>query len=360
MDKRLNFAVVGCGRVAYKHLGALEALSGKARLAAVCDLDEQKARSTALKYSVPWYLDYREMMSAHPEIDVVSVLIPTGYHAPVVIDLARFGKHIIVEKPMALRVCDCEAMNQACMINGCRLYVIYQNRYNQPVQAARNAWDSGRFGRQVMATVRVRWTRHQHYYRQDDWHGTWALDGGVMSQQASHHLDLLQWFMGPVEFVQCQSATRLLDLEVEDTGVALIRFKSGALGVFEATVAARPENLEGSLSLLGEKGSVVIGGIAVNELLTWKFAYETEEDEHIRTNVSQIVSNVYGNGHVGNLADVIHAVKTEEKPVALVDGEEGLKNIRILTALYESAARNGDRVAPGMEMKLCRLGELAN
>ncbi len=360
MADRLNFAVIGCGRVAYKHFGALEALSDEARLVAVCDIDRQKAGAASKKYNVPWHADYRMMMAEHPEIDVVMVLIPTGYHAPVVIDLARFGKNIVVEKPMALRVSDCEAMVQACNNHGCGLYVIYQNRYNHPVQAARAAWDRGRFGKPVMSTVRVRWARYQNYYEQDNWHGTWALDGGVMSQQASHHLDLLQWFMGPVESVQCLSATRLLDIEVEDTGAALIKFESGAIGIYEATVATRPDNLEGSMSLLGEKGTAVVGGIAVNELLTWKFDQEEGEDELIRTNVSQVVPNVYGHGHTPNIADVITAVKTGIKPPSLVDGEEGLKNIRLLTALYESAARGGEKVCPGVEMKACRLGEIVN
>lgn len=360
MSERLNFAVIGCGRVAYKHFGALEALSDQAKLVAVCDIDKQKAGSASKKYNVPFYADYRQMMARHPEIDVVSVLIPTGYHAPVVIDLAKFGKNILVEKPMALRVCDCEAMVQACRDNGCNLYVIYQNRYNHPVQTARVAWDKGRFGKPVMSSVRVRWARYQKYYEQDNWHGTWALDGGVMSQQASHHLDLLQWFMGPVESVQCLSATRLLNIEVEDTGAALLKFESGAIGIYEATVATRPDNLEGSISLLGENGTAVIGGIAVNELLTWKFQKEEMEDEQIRSNVSQVVPNVYGHGHTPNIADVIVALKTGIKPPSLVDGEEGLKNIRLLTALYESAARNGEKVCPGVEMKACRLGEIIN
>ncbi|MFP4212736.1 MAG: Gfo/Idh/MocA family protein [Desulfohalobiaceae bacterium] len=359
MDSRLNFAVIGCGRVAYKHFQALQTLQDQARLIAVCDINPEKAGAAAQKYGVPAYLDYHELLARHPEVDVLQVLVPTGYHAAVVQDLASYGRHIVVEKPMALRIKDCEAMIQACEEHGCQLYVIYQNRYNPPVQAARLAWDQGRLGRPVMATVRVRWARHQNYY-QDKWHGTWALDGGVMSQQASHHLDLLQWFMGPVQSIQCQAATRVLDIEVEDTGAALLRFKSGAMGIYEATVAARPDNLEGSLSLLGEKGTVVIGGIAVNELLTWKFEQETSEDDEIRKNVSQMVPNVYGHGHTPNIADVIQAITTGIKPSALVDGQEGKRNIEILNAMYESAATDGEKVCAGVEMKTCRLGLLQN
>jgi predicted dehydrogenase len=188
-----------------------------------------------------------------------------------VIDLARYGKHIVTEKPMALAVSDCDEMIAACKKNNCRLFVIKQNRFNPAVVAARKALEEGRFGKMVMGTVRVRWRRYQKYYEQDNWHGTWALDGGVMSQQASHHLDLLQWFMGPILQMTCKTATRLLNIEVEDTALATFEFTSGALGAFEATVATRPEDLEGSLSLLGEKGSVIIGGHAVNKILYWKF-----------------------------------------------------------------------------------------
>ncbi len=206
------------------------------------------------------------------------------------------GKHVVVEKPMALRVAECEAMIAAAERAGRRLFVVKQNRLNPAVQAARQALEANRFGKLVMGTVRLRWCREQKYYN-DGWHGTWALDGGVMSQQASHHLDLLQSFFGPVDIVQCQTARRLMDLEAEDTAAAVIRFKSGALGIFEATTATRPEDLEASLSILGEKGSVIIGGRAVNRILYWKFTEPRPEDETIIQRFSQDVDHVYGRGH---------------------------------------------------------------
>ncbi|KPK99351.1 MAG: oxidoreductase [Planctomycetes bacterium SM23_65] len=353
-DRKLNFGVVGCGRISRKHLEALVGDAFPGKLVAVTDIVEEKARAKAEQCEVPYYLDYHEMMRRHPEIDVIDVLTPTGYHAEHVTELARYGKHIVVEKPMALRVPDCRTMMRACRRRNCRLFVVKQNRFNPAVVAARAALESGRFGRLVMGTVRVRWRRDQGYYEADDWHGTWELDGGVMSQQASHHLDLLQWFMGPVESVQCRTATRLLDIEVEDTAAATLSFESGALGVFEATVATRPETLEGSLSILGERGSVIIGGPAVNKVLYWGFEEPRPEDEQARQNFSQEVPDVYGHGHGAYLAHVVDAI-VNDKP-GLVEGPEGEKNVRILTALYESAARGGRKVRPGCRILHSKLG----
>lgn len=353
-ERKLKFGLVGCGRVSGNHLAALTSGAIPSELVAVCDIVEEKARAKGEQFKVPYYTDYHEMMRRHPEIDVVDIATPTGYHAAHVIDLAQYGKHIVVEKPMALSVADCDRMIEACSEKGARLFVVKQNRFNRAVQAARRALEAGRFGKMVLGTVRVRWCRFQKYYEQDDWHGTWKLDGGVMSQQASHHLDLLQWFMGPIETMQCRTATRLLDIEVEDTAIAMFKFESGALGAFEATVATRPKDLEGSLSLLGEKGSVIIGGHAVNRILHWDFVEKLPEDDRIREEFSQEVPNVYGHGHTPYLGNVIEAI-VHEKP-GLVEAYEGRKNIEILTALYESAAMDGATVYPGCPIKHSRLG----
>lgn len=353
-SRKLRFGVVGCGRVSGNHLAALASGKIPGELVAVCDIVEEKAKAKSEAHKVPYYTDYHEMVKRHPEMDVVDIMTPTGYHADHVVDLARHGKHIIVEKPMALSVVDCDRMIKACDDAGCRLFVVKQNRFNRAVQAARKALDAGRFGKMVLGSVRVRWCRQQKYYEQDNWHGTWKLDGGVMSQQASHHLDLLQWFMGPIETMQCQSATRLMKIEVEDTALAMMRFESGALGAYEATVATRPKDLEGSLSLLGEKGSVIIGGHAVNRILHWQFVEELPEDKGILEEFSQEVPNVYGHGHMPYLGNVIEAI-LDEKP-GLVEAYEGRKNIQILTALYESAAMGGATVYPGCPVKHSRLG----
>ncbi|MFH0953101.1 MAG: Gfo/Idh/MocA family oxidoreductase [Verrucomicrobiota bacterium] len=351
---KLKFAVVGCGRVSGNHLAALSSGLIPAEVVAVADVAEEKAHGKGERHHVPHYADFHEMARRHPEVDVFDVLTPTGYHAQHVIDLAGYGKHIVVEKPMALTVADCDAMMDACRKHKCRLFVVKQNRFNRAIVAARRALEEGRFGKLVLGTVRVRWSRDQKYYEQDDWHGTWALDGGVMAQQASHHLDLLQWFMGPVDTMQCQIATRLLDIEVEDTAVAIMKFTSGALGAFEATVATRPKDLEGSLSLLGEKGSVMIGGHAVNHILHWQFLEERPEDAGIRDEHSEQVPNVYGHGHIPYLGNVADAI-LHDKP-GLVEAEEGKRNIAILTALYESAAAGGQTVHPGCPIKHSKLG----
>jgi predicted dehydrogenase len=292
-------------------------------------------------------------LQAHPEIDVVSVAIPTGYHSEAVIAALNAGKHVIVEKPMALRVTDCRAMIDAAKKAGRRLFVVKQNRFNPAVQIAREALDSGRFGKLVLGTVRLRWCRHQSYY-DDGWHGTWALDGGVMSQQASHHLDLLQSFFGDIDYVQCQTATRLMKLEAEDTAAAVIRFKSGALGIFEATTATRPEDQEASLSILGELGSVIIGGRAVNRIEYWKFTQPQPADADIVKKYSQDVDHVYGHGHGPYYAHACEAI-LENKP-GMVEGAEGKKNIDILSALYESAACAGAAKKPGCRISKSKLG----
>ncbi len=352
--RTLKFGIVGCGRISDNHLRALKSPSVGAELVAVADIQEDRARQKSAQYGVPYYLDNHEMLKRHPDIDVVNILTPTGYHARDVIDLARYGKHFVVEKPMALRVADCNAMIAACHKHGCRLFVVKQNRYNRAVVAARQALESGRFGKMVMGTVRVRWKRDQAYYERDAWRGTWELDGGVIAQQASHHVDLLQWFMGPIDHVQCQIATRLMNIEVEDTAAALFTFESGALGVFEATTATRPDDLEASLSILGEHGTVILGGNAVNRIDHWQFDVETPEDDRIRQQASQEVPNVYGHGHVDYLAEVVQSILTSRP--GQVEGAEGRKNVQILTALYESAARGGVPVRPGVRVLKARIG----
>ena len=351
---RLRFGVVGCGRISDNHLRALASPAVEAELVAVADVEERRARAKAEQYGVPCYVDVHQMLARHPDIDVIDILTPTGYHARHVVELARYGKHFVVEKPMALRVPDCDEMIAACDKHGCRLFVVKQNRYNRAVRAARRALERGRFGTMVMATVRVRWRRDQAYYERDAWRGTWALDGGVIAQQASHHVDLLQWFMGPVSRVQCQIATRLMKIEVEDTAAALFTFESGALGVFEATTATRPRDLEASLSLLGEHGSVILGGNAVNRVDCWQFDVDEPEDAAVRAQASEDVPDVYGNGHAAYLAAVVEAIRTHRR--AAVDGEEGRKNVEILTAMYESAARGGAAVRPGDDVVQARIG----
>lgn len=329
----LKFALLGCGRISKKHIDAIRAAENAA-LVAVCDTNAARAQAIAAQLGVPAFTDLDEMLSTVPAIDIVNILTPTGYHAEHAVKVASYSKHIVVEKPMALRLEDADQMILACDRAGVRLFVVKQNRYNLPVQHLRNALEAGRFGKLVMGTVRVRWCRRQEYYDQDAWRGTWELDGGVLANQASHHVDLLMWMLGDVQSVFAKTATRLVNVETEDTAAVVLQFTNGALGIIEATTATRPVDLEGSLSLLGERGTVVIGGFAVNEMLTWRFDTMTADDENLIARTRTTPDNVYGFGHQAFIQNVVRTIRGEG--AALVDGLEGRKSIEVINAIYES------------------------
>jgi predicted dehydrogenase len=319
----LGFALVGCGRIAQKHADLLHGkhIAG-ARLVSVCDIKLDRAEKLGTRCGVPYFKDMHEMMGKHGgDIDAVVILTESGLHGRHCLELAPYKKDIVVEKPMALTLDDADAMIRACDANGIKLFVVKQNRYNLPVQAARAALDAGCFGKLVMGTVRVRWCRTQAYYDQDPWRGTWALDGGVFANQASHHVDLLEWFLGEPVAVFAKSRRALVDIEAEDTGVAIITFRSGAIGVVEATTAARPKDLEGSLSILGATGTVEIGGFAVNEMKTWQFADAGDADRDMIARMREAPPNVYGFGHGAYLNNVVQTINGDGS--ALVDGLRG-------------------------------------
>jgi predicted dehydrogenase len=352
--KELNFALVGCGRISKRHaeLLGLGQIAG-ARLAAVCDIQLDRARATGERFGVPFFADMHEMMRT-ADVDVVVVLTESGRHAEHVVALAAHGKHIIVEKPMALTLSDADRMIAACQQAGAKLFVVKQNRFNVPVVKLREALEAGRFGKLVMGTVRVRWCRPQSYYDQDAWRGTWAMDGGVLTNQASHHVDLLEWMMGDVDSVYALSTTALVDIEAEDTAVVTLRFRSGALGVIEATTAVRPKDLEGSISVLGEHGSVEIAGFAVNKMRTWNFSDAQPADADVMEKYSVNPPNVYGFGHQAYYEHVVNAI-TNGGPIP-VDGLQGRKSLELITAIYESI-ETGQPVQLKFNPKRCRLGQ---
>jgi UDP-N-acetyl-2-amino-2-deoxyglucuronate dehydrogenase len=350
----LNFAILGCGRIAKKHAEILAGGHVKGgQLTAVCDIKEDRAKTYGEKYEVPYFTDMHQMMESVKEIDVVVILTESGAHADNVVDLATYGKHLVVEKPMALTVSDADRMIRACDEAGVSLFVVKQNRYNLAVQRMRIALEEGRFGKLVMGSVRVRWCRTQEYYNQDPWRGTWEHDGGVFSNQASHHVDLLEWMLGDPISVFAKSRTALVDIEAEDTGVALITFENGALGIVEATTATRPKDLEGSLSILGETGTVVIGGFAVNEITTWNFLDSLPEDEDVKNAFSQDPPNVYGFGHIPYMVQVVESIKTGTP--GLVDGLEGRRSLELISAIYESVETEQE-VSIRFRPEKCRLG----
>ena len=349
----LKFALLGCGRIAKRHseLLGLSQIKG-ACLAAVCDIIPEKARKIGEEFSVQYFTNMNEMMRS-VDIDVVTVLTESGHHAVDVIALAPYGKHIVVEKPMALTLLDADQMIRACDLAGIKLFVVQQNRFNVPVVKARDALDAGRFGKLVLGTVRVRWCRPQAYYDQDPWRGTWAMDGGVLTNQASHHVDMLEWMMGDVISVFAMSRTALVNIEVEDTAVVTLRFANGALGVIEATTATRPKDLEGSLSILGEGGTVVIGGFAVNEMKTWNFVSPQPGDEDVLAKYSVNPPNVYGFGHQAYYEHVVDCILNNRQQ--LIDGFEGRKSLELISAIYESI-ETGKEVFLRFQPKRCRLG----
>lgn len=350
----INFALLGCGRIAKRHAELLRAGQIKgARLAAVCDVRRDRAEAFAAHYGVPAFHSLNEM-TASTGIDVVSVLTPSGMHAEHTIAVARAGRHVVVEKPMALTLEDADAMISACDAAAVRLFVVKQNRFNVPVVKAREALDAGRLGKLVLGTVRVRWCRDQGYYDQDAWRGTYAQDGGVIANQASHHVDMLSWFMGPVESVHARGSLALVDIEAEDTCVATLKFRNGALGIVEATGATRPKDLEGSLSVLGAGGTIEIGGFAVNEIRHWNFVERTPEDDEVMSKFSVNPPNVYGFGHQAyyeHVVDVLHG-----RVEALVDGHEGRGSLELVAALYESMA-SGHEVTLPLKVEHSRLGK---
>lgn len=328
--KKLNFGIIGCGRIAYKHAEAIKK-NEKANLLCVCDILEERAAEYKDKYGAEaHFTDYRKMLEYHG-LDVVNICTPSGMHAEMGIAVAQAGKHVIVEKPMALSLKDADDLIEACDESGVKLAVCFQNRFNPPVQKLRRALEEGRFGKLTHASAIVRWFRPQDYYDQAPWRGTRAMDGGCLMNQSIHNIDLLQWMMGPVESVFGYTATNLRKIECEDVGVAVLKFKNGALGVIEASTTIYPENLEETLNIFGEKGTVVLGGIAVNKIETWKFADSTDENGAIDQH-QQDVPNVYGFGHEALVEDFINAVINNSEPY--ITGREGRNALEIVLSIY--------------------------
>ncbi|MFJ2466753.1 Gfo/Idh/MocA family protein [Pseudomonas sp. NPDC087615] len=337
MESRgFNFALVGCGRISAKHVQALSSVDlAGSRVVAVCDVKYERAQALGARLGVPAYGCAHEMMQAHPEVDVMSILSESGLHAEHCLDLIRYRKHMVVEKPMALTVDDADAMIRACDEAKVKLFIVKQNRYNNAVRLLLSAIEEQRFGRIFMVTARVRWARHAEYYEQDSWRGSYRYDGGVFANQACHYVDLIQLIMGVPDQVFAKGLTVSAPIEAEDTGIAIFS-KGTVIGTLEATTAARPENLEGSLTVLGEFGAVELAGVALNEVKTWKFQTPYNSDAEALQHSGQIVDSVYGFGHIAYLADVVNALRTGGS--AAVEGLEGRKTVEILSAIYESLA----------------------
>ena len=327
-----KIALVGCGRISKNHFDALRKIDGLT-VSAVCDIVPERAEAAAAQEGVAAYTSYDEMLQ-RAECDIVTVCTPSGLHAAQGALAARANKHVITEKPMAITLGQADELVKACDDAGVFLFVVKQNRLNPPIQLLRRAVDKGRFGRIFLANTTVRWQRPQDYYDAAPWRGTWEFDGGAIMNQASHYVDLIQWLVGPVESVMAKTATQARRIEAEDSGVALLKFRSGALGVIEVNVLTYPRNLEGSITILGEKGSVKIGGTAVNRVEHWLFT-DYDDDDKLVESASTNPPNVYGFGHEGYYRNVLAVLRGEAQPQT--DGRAGRKSLELILGIYESA-----------------------
>ncbi|MDQ6717165.1 MAG: Gfo/Idh/MocA family oxidoreductase [Gemmatimonadota bacterium] len=341
--KHFRVALVGCGRISGNHFDAIAKVDGL-ELTAVCDIVEERAKSAGEKNGVPWFTEYSKML-ADAECDVVVVATPSGLHPEHGVMAAEARKHVVSEKPMAISLAGADRLVDACDKARVNLFVVKQNRLNAPVQLVKRAIDKGRFGKIYLANTTVLWARPQEYYDQASWRGTKAMDGGAFMNQASHYVDLIQWLGGPVESVVAKTATMARRIETEDTGVAVMKFASGAIGTIEVTMLTYPKNLEGSLTILGEKGTVKIGGTAVNKVEHWEFA-EPDPDDALVEASSSNPPNVYGYGHEGYYRNVTAVLRGEGK--AETDGRAGRKSLELILAIYR-AAKTGTEVRLPLE-----------
>ncbi len=342
--RKIKIAIVGCGRISKNHFGSIEQHSDEVELAAVCDIESAVLAEHAEKYKVPAYRDMEEMLE-NEQLDLVVLCTPSGCHPDQAVRAAKHTVHVMTETPMATRWNDGVRMVKACDETGVRLFVVKQNRRNTTLQLLKRAVTEKRFGKIHMVHLNVFWTRPQSYYDQGNgWRGTWEFDGGAFMNQASHYVDLLDWLIGPVEKVQAMMSTTR-DIEVEDTGVLNVKWRNGALGSMSVTMLTYPKNLEGSITILGEKGTVRVGGVAVNDIQLWQFEEPQDYDQQIQS-ANYETTSVYGFGHPLYYKNVIDVLRGNAEPET--DGREGLKSLELLIAAYLSA-RDGKTVSLPLE-----------
>lgn len=336
--RKIRIAIVGCGRISKNHFGSVEKHSDNIELIAVCDSNLETLRVHTEEYNVSGYQNLEDMLKKE-ELDVIALCTPSGMHADQVVAAAKHNVHVVTEKPMATRWSDGVRMVKACDDAGVRLFVVKQNRSNSTLQLLKRAVEEKRFGKIHMVHLNVFWSRPQEYYDQAKWRGTWEFDGGAFMNQASHYVDLLDWLIGPVEQVQAMMSTTR-NIEVEDTGVMNVRWRNGALGSMSVTMLTYPKNMEGSITILGEKGTVRIGGVAVNDIQHWEFDEPRDYDEQIKK-ANYETTSVYGFGHPLYYKNVVDVMRGDAEPET--DGREGLKSLEVLIAAYLSA-RDGKTI----------------
>lgn len=343
-DRKIRLAITGCGRISANHFKSVVTHKDDLELCAVCDNDPKVLEKAESTYDVPAFDNFEKMLEA-TSCDLAVLCTPSGLHSKMAIQAASRGLHVMTEKPMATRWADGLAMVKACDAANRRLFVVKQNRRNSTLQLLKRAIMEKRFGKIHMVHLNVFWTRPQSYYDSAKWRGTWEMDGGAFMNQASHYVDLLEWLIGPIASVQAMTATLGRDIEVEDTGVMNVRWRNGALGSMAVTMLTYPKNLEGSITIIGEKGTARVGGVAVNEIQLWDFADKRDYDNSI-INANYETTSVYGFGHPLYYKNVIDTLRGKAEPET--DGREGLKSLEVLIAAYISA-RDGKTVSLPLE-----------
>ena len=342
--RKIRIGIVGCGRIAKNHFASIETHSDNIELVAVCDNNAATLAAHQERYQVPAYQRIEDLLKAE-QLDLVALCTPSGLHPEQAVIAARHGVNVMTEKPMATRWQDGVRMVRACDEAEVYLFVVKQNRRNTTLQLLKRAVEEKRFGKIYMVSINVFWTRPQEYYDSAKWRGTWELDGGAFMNQASHYVDLIDWLIGPVDSVHAMTATLARDIQVEDTGVLNVRWRSGALGSMSVTMLTYPKNLEGSITILGEKGTVRVGGVAVNDIQVWDFAEPCDYDAKIKE-ANYETTSVYGFGHPLYYKNVIDVLRGEAEPET--DGREGLGSLEVLIAAYRSA-RDGRTVSLPLE-----------
>jgi len=345
----MNYALIGCGRISPNHIVA--ALDSGMNIVALCDIVleniEDKFEKLNLPLSIKKYIDYREMLE-NEEIDLIAIATESGNHARIALDCIEKGVHLIIEKPIALSLADADEIICAAKEKGVKVSACHQNRFNKSIQKIREAVEAGRFGRLLHGAAHVRWSRGEEYYTQAPWRGTWLQDGGALMNQCIHNIDLLRWMMGD-EIAEVVGMTDRLChefIEAEDLGLALIRFENGSYGIVEGTTNVYPQNLEETLYIFGEKGTVKAGGKSVNVIDEWRFGDGIDEPEEVKEKYQENPPSVYGFGHTPLYKDVKEAIE-KDRPV-YVDAHAGRRALELVLAIYESAT-TGKKVKLPME-----------
>jgi len=338
--KTVKIGLIGCGRISKNHLDAVSQIP-EAEFVAVCDLVEEKMQAVAENYGIKnLYNNYQDMLE-NEKLDLVSICTPSGLHPQMGIDVAKHKINVLTEKPMATNIESADALIRACDQNKVKLFVVKQNRLNATMQLLKRAIDKGRFGRIYLAESNVFWQRPQSYYDAEKWRGTWEFDGGAFMNQASHYVDALYWLLGNVDSVMAYTATMARRIEAEDTGCAILHFRNGIIATINVTMLTYPKNFEGSITIIGEKGTVKIVGVSVNKIEKWEFE-DYDDDDRIAQDANYQPPNVYGFGHNPYYRNVIDVLLGKDVPST--DGRDGRKSVEIIQAIYRSA-KTGKRVS---------------